>query len=160
MNRSTRQSVRRVLTIFVLAAILGFGRNILFPGGVAFQSKEPAAGSTDSLALQIDLRTGYRLYRDGMTFIDARAVESYRAGHIPGALSLPAGESFQRKLMLADSLNPQQTYVIYCNDSSCPLGEEVYQFLQVAGFQSLHLMYEGFDGWKQAGYPVTAGGEN
>lgn len=137
--------------------MLGFGRNLLFTGGVVFQPQEAEQTSADSLSLQIDLQEGYRLYRAGANFIDARVPESYLEGHIPGAYNLPAEASFQQKMEMADSLNTEQMYVIYCNNESCPLGEEVYQFLQVAGFQSLHIMYQGFDGWKQAGYPVKTG---
>jgi len=152
---TTRKTLTRILVILGLAAVLGVGRNVLFPGGLTWQTAPREMGAADTLALEITLEQAYRLYRQDIPFIDARIEERFTAGHIPEAINIPAAGNFQQKMMAATELDTAQTYVLYCNDEHCPLAHELYEFLRVSGFESLHIMFEGFDGWEQAGYPVS-----
>ncbi len=155
MHLTTRHNLRRILTILLLSAILGIARNVIFSGGIDLSVSETPVISSDSLSLEISLQAGYQLYRQDLPFIDARSAESYQAGHIPDAVSLPATVSFQQQMMIAQSLDTSRTYVLYCNDEHCTLADEIYEFMRVSGFHNLHIMYEGYDGWLEAGYPVT-----
>ncbi len=141
--------------ILGLSVILGVGRNVLFPGGLTWQNQPSAESATNTFSLEITLEQAYRLYRQDIPFIDARVEQRYAASHIPEAINIPTAAGFQEKMKAASELDTAKTYVLYCNDDHCPLAHELYEFLRVSGFESLHIMYEGFDGWQQAGYPVT-----
>ncbi len=151
-NEYTRAGI-----ILVAALALGLLRNTLVPGGVSFTSVEQPSSleSTESLPLEIELDTAYGLFQDDVQFIDARNAEDFSESHIPGALSIPAAAHFNQKMQATRELNKSSRYVLYCNNPECPLSHELFEFMQVAGFSNVHIMYEGFDGWKAAGYPVT-----
>ena len=152
----------QIVTIIIVAGVLGILRNTVFSGGVSFQEKPGAAQTTiaqnDTTPVEIDLHTGYKLYQQKVQFLDARSPEQYNESHIPDAINVPAAASFDEKMKAIGALDPEKEYVVYCNNSDCPLAEDLYQFLQVAGFTHLHVMYEGFDGWHDKAYPVTGTG--
>jgi len=147
--------VLKMIGVLILAGVLGIFRNLVLPGGIDF-SASSARSSTlqDTLSENLTLEQGYALYQQGVQFIDARSHERFQAAHIPGALNVPAELTFQEKVERTDSLNISAKYVLYCNDAECPLADEVYEFLQIAGFKDVHIMVPGFDEWQKAGYPV------
>ncbi len=154
-NRLQAIPVFRMIAVLIIAGLLGVFRNFVLPGGMSFTENHNAKSVTkDTLSENLTLKQGYQLFRKGVLFIDARSPERYKNGHIPGALSVPAELTFQEKVERTDSLNTSAEYVVYCNDTECPLAEEVYEFLQIGGFKDIHIMPDGFDGWQAAGYPV------
>lgn len=155
MRITTRKMLTRMFVILGLSVVLGVGRNVLFPGGLTWRNQPSAENPADTLSLEISLEQAYRLYRQDIPFIDARIEQRYTTSHIPEAINIPAAGSFQQKMKAASELDTAKTYVLYCNDDHCPLAHELYEFLRVSGFESLHIMYEGFDEWLQAGYPVS-----
>ncbi len=70
-----------------------------------------------------------------VSLIDVRPVEEYRAGHLPGALSIPLAELPQRIPEL-----PRSTELVaYCRGPYCPLALEAVAILQGAGLKARHL---------------------
>jgi hypothetical protein len=60
---------------------------------------------------RVSLDDAYTAYQDGSAvFVDARSLEQYQQGHIPGALSLPADEIAGR----LDELDPDDPIITYC----------------------------------------------
>ena len=60
---------------------------------------------------RISLDDAYTAYLDGSAvFVDARSLDQYEQGHIPGALSLPADEIADR----LDELDPDDPIIAYC----------------------------------------------
>jgi len=80
--------------------------------------------------------------------IDVRAAEDFRAGHIPGAISLP-----QEEWNDFSSLQRERTNVIYCYSQVCHLAATAALGFTAAGFPVKELE-GGFEGWKQNGLPV------
>lgn len=144
--------------IIVVALALGLVRNAISPNGISFTAsgqQEIDQVSGESLPVEIELGTAHRLFQEGVTFIDARNAEDYQRSHIPEAISIPAVANFNQKLQATQDLDKNNRYILYCNNPECPLSHELYEFMQVAGFTNVHIMYEGYDGWTEAGYPVT-----
>lgn len=147
--------VFKIVIVLVFAGVLGVFRNFVLPGGINFGTT--AAQHTtaqDTLSENLTLEQGYALFRQGVQFLDARSHEKFQVAHIPGAVNIPAELTFQDKVEHTDSLDISGKYVLYCNDAECPLADELYEFLQIAGFHDIHIMVPGFDGWRKAGYPV------
>ncbi len=94
-----------------------------------------------------------RLENDEIIVIDVRPESEYRAGHIPGALSIPAEEMASR---LAE-LPPEKEIVAYCRGPYCLLASRAVEVLREHGY-SARRMREGIPEWRAFGMPVSSGG--
>lgn len=93
--------------------------------------------------------------RDGsVTVLDVRPSEEYRAGHIPGAISIPLKELERR---LAD-LPHEREIVAYCRGPYCVLAVEAVEMLRSRGFTAFRLE-DGVPDWQDRGLPVAIGEE-
>lgn len=81
--------------------------------------------------------------------IDVRPVEEYRAGHIPGALSIPVGEL---KARLAE-LPKGREVVVYCRGPYCVMAVEAVELLRKRGFAA-HRMEQGVADWRARGWRI------
>ncbi|MFT3912699.1 MAG: metalloregulator ArsR/SmtB family transcription factor [Anaeromyxobacteraceae bacterium] len=73
--------------------------------------------------------------RDAVTLVDVRPVEEFRAGHLPGAHSMPLAELRER---LAE-LPREREIVAYCRGPYCTLAGTAVRILEQAGFRARHL---------------------
>jgi rhodanese-related sulfurtransferase len=93
-----------------------------------------------------------RVWRGEAFVIDVRPPEEYRAGHIPGALSVPLRELESR---LAD-LPADKEIVAYCRGPYCVLAVEAVEMLSARGFRAARLD-EGVLEWRARGFAVEEG---
>jgi len=87
-----------------------------------------------------------------VTVLDVRPVEEYRAGHIPGALSVPLKE-LERRL---SDLPRDREIVAYCRGPYCVLAVEAVEMLRAHGFEAWRLEH-GVRDWQAEGFPVAVG---
>lgn len=92
-----------------------------------------------------------RLGDGSVVVLDVRPVEEYRAGHIPGAVSVPV-DALEAALQ---TLPRDKEVVAYCRGPYCVFSDEVVRALRVRGYQASRLA-DGFPEWRAAGYPVEA----
>ncbi len=90
-----------------------------------------------------------RSRRDDVVILDTRPTQEYRAGHIPGALSVPVDELNDRLRRLPKN----KEYVAYCRGPYCVYADRAVELLTASGRRALRLK-EGFPDWKAAGFPV------
>ncbi len=83
--------------------------------------------------------------------LDVRAVEEYRAGHIPAAVSIPVEELAER----IDELPEDTEIVVYCRDEYCVLAYEAVSLLTGLGRRALRLT-DGMLEWRLSQMPVDA----
>lgn len=81
--------------------------------------------------------------------IDVRPLEEYRAGHLPGALSIPLAELRRR---LAE-LPRDREIVAYCRGPYCVLSLEAVEILRAEGFRAVR-MEEGVQEWQLRGLSI------
>jgi rhodanese-related sulfurtransferase/predicted transcriptional regulator len=81
--------------------------------------------------------------------LDVRPEPEFRAGHIPGALSIPV-EQLEARLA---SLPAGKDVVAYCRGPYCVLSVDAVAALRAHGIPALRLE-DGFPEWKAAGLPV------
>ena len=91
-----------------------------------------------------------RVRRGEVTVLDVRPVEEYRAGHIPGAISLPMG-SLKARLK---ELPRDREVVAYCRGPYCVMAVEAVTILRARGF-SAHRMEQGVPDWRARGWRVA-----
>lgn len=84
--------------------------------------------------------------------LDVRPVEEYRAGHIPGAVSMPIDE-LERHL---SELSKDQEIIAYCRGPYCLFSTRAVELLQQRGFKARRFR-EGIPEWKAAGLPLAVG---
>jgi rhodanese-related sulfurtransferase/DNA-binding transcriptional ArsR family regulator len=94
-----------------------------------------------------------RRVREGdVTVIDVRPPEEYRAGHIPGALSIPLPELKRR---LAE-LPTNREIVAYCRGPYCVMAIEAVELLRKKGFDA-HRIEHGVTDWRARGWRIETG---
>jgi len=86
-----------------------------------------------------------------VTVLDVRPSEEYRAGHIPGAVSIPVGELKAR----FKELPKKRDVVAYCRGPYCVFAMEAVELLRKKGFKA-HRMKEGVLDWRSRGWRVDA----
>ena len=93
-----------------------------------------------------------RVRRGEAIVLDVRPPEEYRAGHIPGALSVPMTD-LERRL---GELPADREIVAYCRGPYCVMAIDAVQLLRNRGFLAVRLD-ESLWQWRQRGYDVVAG---
>src|SRR5262245_17420107 len=89
-----------------------------------------------------------------VTVLDVRPAEEYRAGHIPGALSIPIQELKAR----LKELSKDREVVAYCRGPYCVMAIEAVELLRVKGFKA-HRIEQGVVEWRARGWRVEREGE-
>ena len=84
-----------------------------------------------------------------VTLIDVRPSEEYRAGHIPGALSVPLSELKKR---LAE-VPKTRDVVAYCRGPYCVMAVEAVELLRKKGFRA-YRMEQGVVDWRMRGWRI------
>lgn len=93
--------------------------------------------------------------REGASIVlDVRPIEEYRAGHIPGALSISL-KDLKRRL---SDLPRGQEIVAYCRGPYCVLAVEAVEMLRAEGFDAVRLE-EGIQDLRAIGFPIAVGEE-
>lgn len=95
-----------------------------------------------------------RVRSGAVTVLDVRPAEEYRAGHIPGALSVPLDE-LKRCLK---GLPKDREIVAYCRGPYCVMAIEAVKTLRRRGYQAQRLEL-GVPDWRERGWRVTEGAE-
>jgi rhodanese-related sulfurtransferase len=90
-----------------------------------------------------------RLSDGNVVVLDVRPEEEYRAGHIPGALSVPV-DVLEGALQ---SLPKNKEIVAYCRGPYCVFSDEAVTLLRSRGYQARRLG-EGLPDWRAKGLPV------
>jgi rhodanese-related sulfurtransferase len=90
-----------------------------------------------------------RLNDGRVIVLDVRPEEEYRAGHIPGALSVPV-DALEAALQ---TLPRDREIVAYCRGPYCVFSDEAVALLGSRGFRARRLR-QGLPDWRAAGFPV------
>lgn len=94
-----------------------------------------------------------RVRTNEVTVLDVRPAEEYRAGHLPGAVSIPVGELKAR----LKELPPDREIVAYCRGPYCVMAVEAVALLRKRGFTA-HRLEQGVADWRARGGRVEREG--
>ncbi|HBA83140.1 MAG TPA: ArsR family transcriptional regulator [Verrucomicrobia bacterium] len=99
---------------------------------------------------KVDRETLLRRVREGrVTVLDVRPAEEFKAGHIPGAVSVPLAELRRRM----KSLPRNREVVAYCRGPYCVLAVKAVELLRQEGFRASRLE-DGVPDWRAQGFDV------
>jgi rhodanese-related sulfurtransferase len=101
-----------------------------------------AIGATELLA---------RLQDESVIVLDVRPEEEYRAGHIPGAHSVP----LERLEAYLRHIPEDREVVAYCRGPYCVFSDEAVALLHSWGYRARRLT-QGLPDWRAAGMPVES----
>ena len=101
----------------------------------------------------VDRKTLMRRVRKRQVIVlDVRPPEEYRAGHIPGAISIPLKDLKDR----LSELPRNQEIVAYCRGPYCVLAVQAVELLRESGFHAVRFE-DGVPDWRAHGFPVAVG---
>ena len=88
--------------------------------------------------------------RQPVVVVDLRPAADYRAGHLPGARSVPMAELDRR----VGEIPTEPMVVLYCR---CTLEEAAtaYAYLETRGYTNHVVLQEGHDGWLRRRFPLV-----
>jgi rhodanese-related sulfurtransferase len=95
-------------------------------------------------------------------FIDARNPESYRAGHVPGAVEFDPYHPEQYASSVVPLCQVAEQVVVYCTGGDCEDSEFAAIALRDAGVpaERLFVYGGGITEWKASGLPMETGQQN
>ena len=138
----------RALAIVAVGCLLGAAVNAVSPRGISWtrplgdglRAKAAAAG-----LLPIGLEAARGLQGKAL-FLDARPLEEFSIGRLPGAVALDPDST---------ALPPRgRPIVVYCANEFCETSLRLGRRLTAAGFRDVALFVEGYEAWWNARLPV------
>lgn len=164
MHYSGPPDFRRILleaaVIVLLGAVLGLsfnGRLLMnvFSGRLAQPPVE--TGTRPLYPSPVELVEVRELLAAGAALVDARALELYADGHLPGALSLPLAEMDAQLETFRRTVPLDRVIITYCNGYGCPDSFDQGVRLLAAGWQDVRVFEGGYPEWRDAGLPTEKG---
>lgn len=152
-----------LLALVAASLLLAWAVNTFRPGGL------PWIGSPDDVAVEqeeeeerfgISVQTAQQAWeRDMALFVDSRSQQSFRRGHIPGAVNLPLNEvACEGPGLLEHTIPGKDTVlVVYGFEATCTTSEMLASLLRRMGYLNIVEMPDGIVGWEVAGLPVEQG---
>jgi len=110
------------------------------------------AGETGHLSHLHIQQLSRRLEKGEVTVLDVRPEVEFRAGHIPGSLSIP----LERLMAHLGTIPKDREVVVYCRGPYCLMAHEAVLILEHQGIRSF-VLDEGILEWRAEGYPVESG---
>lgn len=89
-----------------------------------------------------------------VTIIDVNGSDSYKSGHIPGAIDYAAHKAEISKLLPADK---GSLVVAYCGGPTCGAYAAAAKAAKALGYTNVKHLVAGISGWKAAKAPLEAG---
>ena len=142
--------VSKILFFPLAALLLGAAWQAVHPNGF-WSLRTPSAGGDDGFERVRWEEAASHVAAGDWILVDARDAESFRAGHIPGAASLPADAYADALLFFAEEHGSSKPVVVYCSAEDCDLATELASRLRAeAGVEDVKVLDGGFLAWRRA----------
>ena len=159
------QTAKEIVILLGLSIAAAFMVNYFLPDGIALvgqwdtsQGVVTAMAKNDIVIEGIEIGTvdeARQLFDSGeYVFVDARSPEDYEAGHIPGAVSLPVGQSEDRVAAFLERYPPEASIITYCSGRTFQDSHHLAEFLLEFGYDNVTVFIDGFPGWEAEGHPI------
>ncbi|MCW8802814.1 MAG: rhodanese-like domain-containing protein [Ignavibacteriaceae bacterium] len=101
----------------------------------------------------LTLEQAYKLFNNGVKFVDARDEADYLAGHIYSAVNIPFDDFDNHKQKL-EKLSKEKPIVIYCAGTDCDLSILLGNLLFEQGYKQVYVFFGGWLEWLNSNYPT------
>src|SRR5262245_53207119 len=150
-----RKTVVRAVLIVLIGAGLGLAGNAISPRGIPLITPPKKQAKPEEF---IKLEKAKELWDSGAAiFLDAREPADYAAGHIGNAINLPALAFEKHFAEVSPMLTPESQIVVYCNGTECELSHRLAGSLNQLGYTNVHMLFNGWTVWREAGLPTEQG---
>jgi rhodanese-related sulfurtransferase len=152
-----------IIWVSIIGALLF---NHLRPNGMVLWGRLNAAqdtpvsspaiiGDSGASPSTVAKETAQALFKSrSVVFVDARASESYRQGHIPGAVSLPLGRIDEKINGFLSNHSISTPIVTYCSGVNCGDAAHLAALLSDFGYTRVAVFTGGMEAWRNEGLPV------
>ena len=108
--------------------------------------------------LDLSFENAKKLFMEkSAVFIDARSMDAYVKGHIPGARSLPWHDIDRRFIEVTEDIPSDTLIITYCDGPTCDLSCDLALFLLDMGFNNVRVLPDGWEEWIKDHLPVEKG---
>jgi rhodanese-related sulfurtransferase len=107
----------------------------------------------------VTLEQAYKLYTNGVKFVDSRDEADFLAGHITHSINIPF-DDFDNHQQKLEQLSKEKPLVIYCAGTDCDLSILLGNLLFEKGFKQVYVFFGGWLEWLNANYPVKYPDDN
>lgn len=153
---SKRKIIKEIILIISVSVCVGLLVNISlikrYFGGefnLSFLSAEEFLGVS-----YITLAEAESLFALGQAvFVDTRSEESYRQGHIVGAVNIPF-EAFDPGVLENIPLPYDNPIVVYCDGSECQSSTNLAKHLAEKDYADIRVFFGGWEEWKNSELPI------
>ena len=156
-----QSSLFQVLFFLIISVVIGFGSNWLKDDPIPLFAVKLKIATTDDLLSDIVTESALRaigldqarkFHNEDVVFVEARDLEYFQEGHIPGAWN---SDNFSELVFKLDSLQGKdESIVTYCDGDECGSSEDLAYNLQDAGFTKIFVFVGGWSEWLQATYSI------
>lgn len=153
------------MVLISVAVFVGIAVNTWSPKGIAYigswdvaEGVISAKAKDDVVVHEIEIKTveeAKELYdRNSVLFLDARDPDSFREGHVRGAVSLFVYEYDQFIEQFRVKYPLTQALVTYCSGRECEDSHILAQYLIEDGYTNVRVFIDGFPAWQGEGHPI------
>ena len=165
LGMDLKRLVKQTCVLLGVSVMLALIVNYLSPVGIALigqwdtsQGVISAQAKNNVVVGKIeieDIAQAKQIFDSGtVLFVDARSRDNYDEGHIPGAVSLPAGQFDELIDAFLDKYAVEQPIVTYCSGRTCEDSHNLAQLLMDLGYDDVKVFIDGLPGWQAEGYPI------
>lgn len=159
------RTAKEISIILGVSLLIAFIFNYCHSAGIAVvgqwdtaQGVVTARAKNDIVIAGIEIENvdqAKKLYDSGKyIFVDARSVEDYETGHIPGAVSLPVGRFEENIAAFLERHPPEASIITYCSGRTCQDSHRLAENLLAFGYDNVNVFIDGFPGWEAEGHPI------
>ena len=155
-SKTLTEAGRVMLLALILAAVGLICRPALWTMlGSAGQPGSESAPPDPGAAPSISLDEARAYFEAGKAlFADARPLQAYQAGHIPGAMNLDPIEFDSWSENFFSQFPTDTLIVAYCDGALCSLSTELAEKLRAMGYEKVLVFKEGWRVWNEAHLPT------
>lgn len=165
MQPLTSTTIKELILLIGLSVVSALLVNFFSPRGIALigdwdTSKGVVNAKSKNNPIQHgieidDIEQAKKLYDSGsVLLVDARSAHLYQKGHIKGAVSLPVDRFDEYIDSFLDAHPDASDIVVYCSGRECDQAHRLAQQLMNVGYEKCRVFIDGFEGWRNAGYPI------
>ncbi|HUU04581.1 MAG TPA: rhodanese-like domain-containing protein [Patescibacteria group bacterium] len=153
-----KKSLWQMLLMVLASVLIGLGSNFFAKNSLPLFRVMRSASSVAAVSSFSEADTDFvRQFSidPGAVLLDARTVENFELGHIPGAVSLPISrfdEFFPRH---QERLLAARMLIVYCSGWTCSDSHELALRLFQKGLKVLFLYKGGMEDWLEKGNAVA-----
>tara|TARA_X000001036_G_scaffold438595_1_gene486878 strand:+ start:8100 stop:8585 length:486 start_codon:yes stop_codon:yes gene_type:complete len=155
-------SIHQIYFFLIISLTLSITVNLFRPKPILYIAKslemikdidQISKNASNPMIRTIDIEIAKTLFENNALFVDARAEEYFKNGHISNAI---CNDDINLLIEEIDSrIQVDESFIVYCSDDDCGSSEELAYTLQEQGFMNIYVFKGGWKQWTNYDLPVS-----